>query len=137
MKLYVVEGMYDTDLEGMVFAVCTSKEKAEKALKMTFDGEDVEIVEMIADSIILDDEVIEMWWKHSFNNKKEVMQMKAINIDWETDNEVVELPNEVEITSDVIGKILGEEEMEVLLDGISDYLSDTYGWLHNGYEIEG
>lgn len=63
--------------------------------------------------------------------------MKAINIDWETDNKVVELPNEVEITSDIIGKILGEEEMEVLLDGISDYLSDTYGWLHNGYEIEG
>ena len=60
MKLYVVQGQYDTDLEGMVFAVCTTKEKADKALKMTCDGEDVEIVEMIADSIILDDEVIEM-----------------------------------------------------------------------------
>ena len=58
MKLYVVEGMYDTDLEGMIFAVCTTKEKAEKALKMTFDGEDVQITEMIADAIILDDEVI-------------------------------------------------------------------------------
>jgi len=60
MKLYVVQGQYDTDLEGMVFAVCTTKEKADKALKMTCDGEDVEIVEMIADSIILDDEVIEV-----------------------------------------------------------------------------
>ncbi len=58
MKLYVVEGMYDTDLEGMIFAVCTTKEKAEKALKMTFDGEDVQITEMVADAIKLDDEVI-------------------------------------------------------------------------------
>jgi len=58
MKLYVVEGMYDTDLEGMIFAVCTTKEKAEKALKMTLDGEDVQITEMIADAIKLNDEVI-------------------------------------------------------------------------------
>lgn len=60
MKLYVVEGQYDTDLEGMIFAVCTTKKKAEKALKMTCDGEDVQITEMIADSIIIDDEVIYM-----------------------------------------------------------------------------
>ena len=60
MKLYIVEGMYDTDLEGMIFAVCTTREKAEKALKMTFDGEDVQITEMIADAIKLDDEVIYM-----------------------------------------------------------------------------
>ena len=58
MKLYVVEGMYDTDLEGMIFAVCTTKEKADKALKMTFDGKDVQITEMVADAIKLDDEVI-------------------------------------------------------------------------------
>ena len=60
MKLYVVEGMYDTDLEGMIFAVCTTKEKAEKALKMTLDGEDVQITEMIADAIKINDEVIMM-----------------------------------------------------------------------------
>ena len=58
MKLYVVEGMYDTDLEGMIFAVCTTKEKAEKALKMTLDGEDVQITEMEADAIKLDGKVI-------------------------------------------------------------------------------
>lgn len=60
MKLYVVEGMYDTDLEGMIFAVCTTKEKAEKALKMTLDGEDVQITEMTADAIKINDEVIMM-----------------------------------------------------------------------------
>lgn len=58
MKLYIVEGMYDTDLEGMIFAVCTTKEKAEKALKMTLDGEDVQITEMEADAIKINDEVI-------------------------------------------------------------------------------
>lgn len=58
MKLYIVEGMYDTNLEGMIFAVCTTKEKAEKALKMTLDGEDVQITEMEADAIKINDEVI-------------------------------------------------------------------------------
>lgn len=58
MKLYVVEGMYNTDVEGMIFAVCTTRKKAEKALKMTFDGEDIQITEMIADAIKLDDEII-------------------------------------------------------------------------------
>ena len=58
MKLYIIEGQYDTDLEGMIFAVCTTKEKAEKALKMTCDGEDVQITEVIADSIKLNDEII-------------------------------------------------------------------------------
>ena len=60
MKLYVVEGMYNTDVEGMIFAVCTTREKAEKVLKMTFDGEDIQITEMIADAIKLDDEIIMM-----------------------------------------------------------------------------
>lgn len=58
MKLYLVEGEQYTVLEGMIFAVCTTKEKADKALKMTFDGEDVRITEMIADSVIIDNEVI-------------------------------------------------------------------------------
>jgi len=58
MILYVVEGQYDTDFEGIVFAVCTTKESAERALKMTLDGEDVQITEVIADTIKIDDEVI-------------------------------------------------------------------------------
>ena len=58
MKLYIVEGAPNTDLEGMIFAVCTTKRIAEKALQMTFDGEDVKITEIIADSIILDGKII-------------------------------------------------------------------------------
>ena len=60
MTLYIVEGQYNTDLEGMTFAVCTTKDKAEKALKMTCDGEDVQITEIIADSIKINDEIIMM-----------------------------------------------------------------------------
>ena len=60
MTLYIVEGQYNTDLEGMTFAVCTTKDKAEKALKMTFDGEDVQITEIIADSIKINAEIIMM-----------------------------------------------------------------------------
>jgi len=56
--LYVVEGMADTDLEGMVFAVCTTEESAQNALKQTCDGEDVCIRPIIADSIILDGKVV-------------------------------------------------------------------------------
>lgn len=58
MTLYIVEGDYNSDLEGMIFAVCTTKEKAEKALKLTCDGEDVHITEMPADAIKIDDEII-------------------------------------------------------------------------------
>lgn len=60
MKLYVVEGMHDTDLEGMVFAVCTSNKKAKKALTMLFDGEDLSIKEIVANSIITDGKIIEI-----------------------------------------------------------------------------
>lgn len=57
-KLYVVEGDYDTDLEGMIFAVCTTKELAEKARSLLFDGEDLRITEMIADSIRTDNKIL-------------------------------------------------------------------------------
>lgn len=60
MTLYVVEGQQDTDLEGMIFAVCTTKQKANKALKMSFNGEDVKITEVIADTVKIDDEIIEV-----------------------------------------------------------------------------
>jgi len=56
-------------------------------------------------------------------------QIFATNIKWETDGEVVDLPNEVEIPSSISGE---DAEIE---DEISDYLSDTYGWLHDGFDI--
>ena len=52
--------------------------------------------------------------------------MKAINILWDTDGEEVNLPNEIEIP-DYVDK---EDD-----DEISDYLSDTTGFCHFGYEL--
>ena len=56
--LYIVEGDYNSDCEGMIFAVCTTKDSAETALNMTFGGEDVHIREVIADTVVIDDKVI-------------------------------------------------------------------------------
>ena len=52
--------------------------------------------------------------------------MKAINILWDTDGEEVNLPNEIKIP-DWVDK---EDD-----DEISDYLSDTTGFCHFGYEL--
>ena len=49
--------------------------------------------------------------------------MKVSNIKWETDGEIVELPTEVEVDDN-----LSDDE-------IADYLSDTYGWLVNGFSL--
>jgi hypothetical protein len=49
--------------------------------------------------------------------------MKVSDIKWETDGEVVDLPTEVEV----------EDGMSD--DEIADYLSDTYGWLVDGFSL--
>ena len=51
--------------------------------------------------------------------------MKATNIKWITDGEDVKLPSEVKIPS----QLEGDD------DAIADYLSDTYGWLVEGFAI--
>jgi hypothetical protein len=50
--------------------------------------------------------------------------MKIYGIVWETDNQEVDLPSEVDVPND-----LGEFE-------IADYLSDEYGWLVQSFEIK-
>ena len=49
--------------------------------------------------------------------------MIVSDIIWVTDGEVVELPTEVEVNDD-----LSDDE-------IADYLSDTYGWLVDGFSL--
>ena len=46
--------------------------------------------------------------------------MTVSRIEWETDCEAVSLPTEVEVPN-------GLDD-----DGIAEYLSDTYDWLHEG-----
>ena len=52
--------------------------------------------------------------------------MKSMNSKWQTDGERVNLPNEIEIP-DWVDK---EDD-----DEISDYLSDTTGFCHFGFEL--
>lgn len=49
--------------------------------------------------------------------------MIVSNIKWVTDGEVVELPTEVEVADNLDD------------DQIADYLSDTYGWLVEGFSL--
>ena len=49
--------------------------------------------------------------------------MEVTKIKWETDGEVVDLPTKVEV----------EDGMSD--DEIADYLSDTYGWLVEGFSL--
>ena len=58
--------------------------------------------------------------------------MKAVNIKWDTDGdmELLEgLPTEVEIPDYLI------TDEDDLLDDISDWLSDEYGFCHDGFEL--
>lgn len=52
--------------------------------------------------------------------------MKATNIQWETDSENIKLPTEIIIP----------KEIENDIDAISDYLSNTTGFCHLGFELD-
>lgn len=57
--------------------------------------------------------------------------MRAVNIKWDVDElgDLEYLPTEVEIPSCLI------TDEDDLLDDISDWLSDEYGFCHNGFEL--
>lgn len=57
--------------------------------------------------------------------------MKAVNIIWDVDEleDLDYLPTEVEIPSYLI------TDEDDLLDDISDWLSDEYGFCHDGFEL--
>lgn len=53
------------------------------------------------------------------------MKLRATNIAWDTDDEIVDLPNSIEIPEDITDE-----------DKISDYLSDLTGFCHKGFTLE-
>ena len=58
--------------------------------------------------------------------------MKITNIKWDTDGDMKilkSLPKEIDVND-------YEDDEDKLLDDISDWLSDTYGYCHFGFEIE-
>ena len=61
--------------------------------------------------------------------------MKAVNIKWDTDEDMEvfdELPTEVEIPDSLIDE---EFDEDYYYSDISDWLSDEYGFCHFGFEL--
>ena len=61
--------------------------------------------------------------------------MKVVKIKWDTDGNMKilkSLPKEIDITDEF--DVNDYEDQ--LLDDISDWLSDTYGYCHFGFEIK-
>lgn len=70
--------------------------------------------------------------------QEEVTAMKITNIKWDTDGDMKilkSLPKEIDITDEFDVNDYEDDE-DKLLDDISDWLSDTYGYCHFGFEIE-
>ena len=62
--------------------------------------------------------------------------MKIYDILWEMDGQDADLPKEIEFASDdpVYGTD-GYDDLNEYLDDISDALSDSFGYLHNGFAV--
>ena len=64
--------------------------------------------------------------------------MKVVKIKWDTDGDMKmlkSLPKEIDISDEFDVKDYEDDE-EQLLDDISDWLTDTYGYCHFGFEVK-
>ena len=64
--------------------------------------------------------------------------MKVVKIKWDTDGDMKmlkSLPKEIDI-SDEFDINDYEDDEDQLLDDVSNWLSDTYGYCHFGFEIK-
>ena len=64
--------------------------------------------------------------------------MKVVKIKWDTDGNMKilkSLTKEIDISDEFDVKDYEDDE-DQLLDDISDWLSDTYGYCHFGFEIK-
>lgn len=64
--------------------------------------------------------------------------MKVVKIKWDTDGNMKilkSLPKEIDITDEFDINDYEDDE-DQLLDDISNWLSDTYGYCHFGFEIK-
>lgn len=64
--------------------------------------------------------------------------MKVVKIKWDTDGDkelLKTLPKEIDITDEFDINDYEDDE-DQLLDDVSNWLSDTYGYCHFGFEIK-
>lgn len=95
-----------------------------------YDDWDVYLYEYLTYESFEDGDADNQWSKdnHDFEVCEPYGERGVIkNIAWETDGEDVKLPNTVFLPA----HIDGDDDVAV-----ADYLSDTYGWLVSGYDIE-
>lgn len=74
-------------------------------------------------------------WQHlnkDLEKAKRNKLVKAININWDTDGEEINLPTEIEIPNG----IAKDYEENLNNDAISDYISDVTGFCHYGFELD-
>jgi hypothetical protein len=60
------------------------------------------------------------------------------NIDWDTDDDTLaeeELPDNILINSEYLD-IENDDDIDTIIDAVSEYLSDEYGFCHRGFDIE-
>lgn len=70
--------------------------------------------------------------KHTiYESAQDDVKFRVYDIDWDTDGEDVDLPNEVVVT--VPGDVYADAGSSSY---ISDWLSDEYGFCHNGFLID-
>ena len=65
--------------------------------------------------------------------------MKAINIKWDTDGDEsvrATLPSTVELPREIFSPQKFESSEE-LLEAVSNWLSDEYGFCHDGFSVRG
>lgn len=60
------------------------------------------------------------------------MLINVTDIKWDTDGEEVDLPDEEQIDLD----ISNESDWDEIEEEISNYLSDTYGFCHDGFNYD-
>lgn len=69
--------------------------------------------------------------------------MKITNIKWDTDGDeevFATLPQEIDVPEYYLEKknfeVDGEYSRDEMLDQLSDWLSDEYGFCHGGFDVE-
>ena len=78
------------------------------------------------------EEVICILEENEIENIEEII---VSNIKWDTDGEDVDLPKKVVIKVTIDNADL-LEDIDGYADNLSDYLSDTYGYCHEGFNVK-
>lgn len=87
----------------------------------------------------VDREEIDEWLKSEDSTELDIWYDYDIAFDsdeWERKDVETNLPSEVEVSIYDVDYVEGETDPEELSDTLSDYLSDTYGYTHFGFDFD-